>query len=118
MSKFKNGEVAEIAGLLLDTHNNGEECTVIEFLGTEYFPRRGLSRLAYNVKKLDGIVKFIAEINLRKKRPPAENQDIVRTRKEGTGDWDLMPWRPEPVKELEEVERPGITAHAHTWRTT
>ena len=41
---------------------------------------------------------FVGAEFLRKKQPPAENQDITETKEKGGNDWDLIPWRPE--KEL------------------
>ena len=99
MDKFEINEVAILARAADPYFKNviGMEVTIVDIEHGHGAP--------YKTDFIDdeGDHIWAYEHNLRKKRPPTTNQDIEESKEHGTGDWDLMPFKPEILKEKEKA---------------
>jgi hypothetical protein len=79
MGKFEVGEVAvfmggkpiEMAPGMLE--RIGEECEIVAPLGSSFF--NGIPR--YEIKLLGGRKLWCPEVGLRKRKPPAESEELI-----------------------------------------
>jgi hypothetical protein len=91
------GDVCVLVGLVIATHKNGNEVTIVGPARLARFRdtiTRELSeielRYPTSERDADGRPIHYRACNLRKKRPPREDLQIVR--------WDQCPWQPDEVR--------------------
>ena len=99
MSAFKVGDVCVLQNLPSRVaHFEGTECTVDGVLMERFGSISGERRMSYLVLcALDNKSWAVTPQQLRLKRPPSA--DSFHWQRQELGDWDLMPWRPERVRE-------------------
>ena len=91
-SDLRVGDVAVWQNCTVNLWHNGVETTVIKgpgMLGYTDYDGTHRTEYGYHVQDSDGSIWFARPSNLRKKRPPREDLQLVR--------WDECPWQPENV---------------------
>jgi len=83
------GDIGIITRTVYHHENLGRECLVIMPLDWYKVQQTGEKMLSYKVE-LDGRTFLVRPQNIRKKRPPRKDREIVR--------WNDCPWQPESLR--------------------
>jgi hypothetical protein len=82
------GDIGIITGSTYFPENVGRECVVL--MPLDWYRSQQTQKLILSYKiELDGRTYLARPENLRKKRPPREDLQVVR--------WDQCPWQPESI---------------------
>jgi hypothetical protein len=87
--QFAIGEIAIMCNPEFHPENDGRECTVIGGLQPRTGRQTDRTELAYRVQRDDGAIFMCRPYQLRKKRPPRKDLEVVR--------WADCPWQPESI---------------------
>lgn len=85
--QFDIGEIATVVAVKYHPENVGHEVEIVDGLAWRQARNDRKVYLCYRVRHQDGRVFLCEPHELRKKRPPREDLQVVR--------WSECPWRPE-----------------------